>query len=47
VLPKSLIATDRRIVEFGFRCPMALKAGGRIFHGNRSRVLIFSQAACS
>ena len=32
VLPKSLIATDRRIVEFGFRCPMALKAGGRIFH---------------
>lgn len=31
VLPKSLIATDRRIVEFGFRCPMALKAGGRIF----------------
>ncbi len=32
MLPKSLIATDRRIVEFGFRCPMALKAGGRIFH---------------
>lgn len=39
ILPVAQVATDRRILEFGFRCPLELKLGERIINLVSMKVL--------